>query len=194
MTMPIDKSSLRTSARALRDETQRKYPNAGYTLADRFPIRLLERFGPVVSGYIAIGSEINPAPLLARLSRAGAQICLPRVEDDDTMTFRQIDNPERLERGPFGLTQPGADAPIVRPTLVLAPLLAFDAAGTRLGYGKGHYDKALEKLRSEGRVFVCGLAYAEQEVIRIPVEPTDIPLDWLVTPAQSVPLLFSRLK
>ena len=191
--MAIDKASLRISARQLRDHANASNPNASRELAGRFPIKLFERFGPTVAGYLAIGSELDPAPLLDRLKNAGAEICLPRVEADDSMTFRRVADERDLEAGPFGLTQPSADAEIAHPTLVLAPLLAFDAAGNRLGYGKGHYDRALSKLRSDGRTFVCGLAYAEQEVLKIPAEETDVPLDWLMTPKASLPLFFGRV-
>lgn len=191
--MSIDKTALRHSARQLRDQLKRSQPRAGEIIAQRFPEKLLERFGPVVSGYLAIGSEIDPAPLMFRLRKLGADICLPRMESDTEMSFRKVTNRNDLEKGPFGLTQPSAFAEIAHPTLVIAPLLAFDAAGNRLGYGKGHYDRALARLRNAGRVFVCGLAYSDQEVIAVPCEPTDIPLDWVVTPDRSVPLFMSRM-
>lgn len=191
--MSINKAALRASAKQLRDQLKKSQPNAGYLLAERFPEKLLERFGPIVSGYLAIGSELNPAPLMSRLEKLGADICLPRVEENDQMTFRRISGADDLENGPFGLTQPAATTEIVHPTLVLTPMLAFDARGNRLGYGKGHYDRALAKLRKSGRVFVCGLAYSDQEVISIPAESTDIPLDWVATPDRSIPLFFSRV-
>lgn len=190
--MTPDKNALRQSAKDLRQHLHDTEKDAAETIASIFPEKLFNRFGPVVAGYIAIGSELDPSPLLARLSDLGATICLPRVEDDDSMTFRFIESPGDLVKGPFGLTQPSADAHIAAPTLVLTPMLAFDAQGNRLGYGKGHYDRALEKLRQNGRVFVCGLAYAGQIVPVIPTESTDIPLDWMVTENGSLPLFFGR--
>ncbi len=190
--MSISKSALRSSARQLRETVASQYPAAANDLAAVFPVKLLERFGPDVAGYLAIGSELNPAPLLDRLKALGANICLPRVEADDTMTFRRVASPEDLTPGPFGLTQPSEAAEIAHPTLVLTPLLAFDADGNRLGYGKGHYDRALAGLRENGRVFVCGLAFPEQEVLSVPTEATDIPLDWVVTTERSIPLFLAR--
>lgn len=186
------KNALRESAKKLRDQLNAMHEDAPTQLADRFPEKLLTRFGPVVSGYFAIGSELDPAPLLRRIQRLGAKVCYPRIEADDQMTFRVIKSVDDLEQGRFGLTQPGPHTEMASPTLVLAPLLAFDAEGNRLGYGKGHYDRALARLRESGRVFVCGLAYAEQEVITIPNEPTDIPLDWIVTEGGSIPLFLAR--
>ena len=190
--MTPDKNALRQSAKELRQHLHETEKDAAETIASIFPEKLFTRFGPVVAGYIAIGSELDPSPLLARLSDLGAKICLPRVEDDGSMTFRHVEGTDSLTAGPFGLTQPSADAPLAAPTLVLTPMLAFDAQGNRLGYGKGHYDRALEKLRQNGRVFVCGLAYAGQIVPVIPAESTDIPLDWMVTETGSLPLFFGR--
>ena len=115
-----------------------------------------------------MGDGLVPAPLLSRLAGKGARIVLPRVEPDGQMTFRDATR-ATLEKGPFGLTQPSATAEIVRPNLVLAPLLAFDLRGRRLGYGKGYYDRAITQLRATGRVFYLGLAYAQQQLSLKPI-------------------------
>lgn len=188
----LDKHALRQSAHELRNQLKQIEPDAPAMVRDKFPEKLLQRFGPTVSGYLSIGSELDISPLLNRLSELGAEICYPRVEADDTMTFRVVTRPADFEAGPFGLTQPSDHTPLANPTLVLAPLLAFDAAGNRLGYGKGHYDRALAKLKAEGRVFVCGIAFSGQEVLKVPAEATDIPLDWVVTENGSIPLFFAR--
>ena len=76
--------------------------------------------------------------------------------------------------------------------MTVVPLVAFDSAGNRLGYGKGHYDKAFEKLRANGRAFACALAYPAQQIDSVPSEPHDQPLDWAVTPIGSIPLFMMR--
>lgn len=186
---------LRGHMKEIRAESAARDPDAGERLATRFPLKLYERYGPVVAGYIAMRDELDPAPLLARLAGQGARIVLPRVEADNAMTFRDagqgVASPI-LEKGPFGLTQPSAAAEIVRPNLVLAPLLAFDARGRRLGYGKGHYDRAISALRSTGRVFYLGLGYAQQQVDVVPVDRHDFLLDWVETPLNSIPLFLGR--
>lgn len=185
------KAIMRGHMMELRSEAAARDPDAAERLAARFPIKLFERYGPVVAGTIAIGDELDAAPLLARLAGQGARIVLPRVEGGGEMTFRDA-SPTTLEKGPFGLTQPSASAEIVRPNLVLAPLLGFDARGRRLGYGKGHYDRAVTQLRATGRVFYLGLAYAQQQVDAIPVERHDLLLDWVETPLNSIPLFLGR--
>jgi 5-formyltetrahydrofolate cyclo-ligase len=185
------KAILRGHMMEIRSESAARDPDAADKLASRFPIKLFERYGPVVAGTLAIGDELSAGPLLARLAAKGARIVLPRVEAEGEMTFRDAAK-ATLEKGPFGLTQPSAQAEIVRPNLVLAPLLAFDTRGRRLGYGKGHYDRAVTHLRATGRVFYLGLAYVQQQVDAVPVERHDLLLDWVETPLNSIPLFLGR--
>lgn len=185
------KAILRGHMREIRAEAAARDPDAAERLAARFHTKLFDRYGPVVAGTVAIKDEIDAAPLLQRLKSLGARIVLPRVESDGEMTFRDASE-ATLEKGPFGLTQPSDRAEILRPNLVLAPLLAFDLRGRRLGYGKGHYDRAIAKLRATGRVFYLGLAYAQQQVDAVPVERHDLLLDWVETPLNSVPLFLGQ--
>ncbi len=185
------KAILRGHMLEIRAEAAARDPDAADKLALRFPVKLFERYGPVVAGTMAINDELDAAPLLARLAKQGARIVLPRVEPGGEMTFRDSGK-ATLEKGPFGLTQPSGKAEIVRPNLVLAPLLAFDARGRRLGYGKGHYDRAVSQLRATGRVFYLGLAYAQQQVDAVPVAGHDLLLDWVETPLNSIPLFLGR--
>ena len=187
-----DKDALRAEMKELREELAAREPDAGEALAEKFPMRLLERYGPEVAGYMAIGSEVDALPLMKKLEKSGAELSLPRVESDGSMTYRRWSPGEPLERRAFGLSEPCASAPEVWPTLILTPLLAFDQMGNRLGYGKGHYDRALTRLRSAGRAFACALAYHGQLVDAVPAEPHDQPLDWAVTPDGSFPLFMMR--
>lgn len=191
--MSREKQALRAEMKVVRDELSARDPDAGETLADKFPMKLLARYGPNVSAYWPIGSEVDPLPLIRRLKNEGdANICLPRVEADGSMTFRAWAPGNDLEDRPFGLREPLETTAELTPTLVLTPLLAFDRKGNRLGYGKGHYDRALTRLRENGRVFVCGLAFFGQELEQIPAEPHDIPLDWVMTERGSIPLFMMR--
>ncbi|MDX1575161.1 MAG: 5-formyltetrahydrofolate cyclo-ligase, partial [Kiloniellales bacterium] len=71
---------------------------------------------------------------------------------------------------------------------VLAPLLAFDRRGYRLGYGGGFYDRTLGILRGRGEALAVGLAYAAQEVPAVPHDANDRRLDWIVTEAEAIRL------
>lgn len=190
--MSEEKDLLRAALKERREELAARDPDAGETLADKFPMKLFERYGPTVALYLPIGSEIDPKPLMGKLVAAGAKLALPCVQEDGSMVYRAYTRGDMLEQRPFGLLEPNPEVPEVNPTLVITPLLGFDRNGNRLGYGKGHYDRALTRLRDQGRVFVCGLAYFGQEVEEVPAEPHDVPLDWVMTERGSIPLFMMR--
>ena len=107
------------------------------------------------------------------------------------VAFPAFDNPAKpfrfragdpLEPGPFGIMQPKRRAPVVEPDLILVPLIAIDGRGTRLGRGKGHYDRALVRLKKSGaRLVGVGWPLQRLEVL-IPTDPWDVPLDAFVCP------------
>jgi 5-formyltetrahydrofolate cyclo-ligase len=70
---------------------------------------------------------------------------------------------------------------VVTPNLVIAPVLAFDRHGGRLGQGGGHYDRTLADLRGQRPVFVLGVAFAGQEIEAAPMDPHDQRLDAILT-------------
>lgn len=84
--------------------------------------------------------------------------------------------------GTFGAYIP-AKGGWIEPEILIVPLLAFDRKGGRLGYGGGFYDRTLELLRARRATLAIGFAFAAQEVDNIPLEPTDQPLDMIVTEA-----------
>lgn len=186
------KQALRAEMKELRAELAARDPDASETLAEKFPLKLLERYGPTVAVYMPIGSEIDPRPLLGKLVDAGAKLALPCVKKNGSMVYRHYTRGDPLEKRAFGLLEPFHEVPEVEPTLILTPLLAYDNNGNRLGYGKGHYDRAIARLRENGRVFVCGLAFHGQEVENVPAEPHDIPLDWVMTERGSIPIFMMR--
>jgi 5-formyltetrahydrofolate cyclo-ligase len=87
-----------------------------------------------------------------------------------------------LEPGPFGMMQPAQRHPIVQPDLVLVPLIATDGHGTRLGRGKGHYDRALGRLKKSGARLI-GVGWPLQRLAdTIPAEEWDVPLSAFASP------------
>jgi 5-formyltetrahydrofolate cyclo-ligase len=84
--------------------------------------------------------------------------------------------------GTFGAPVPKAGDWMV-PQILIVPLVAFDLRGGRLGYGGGFYDRTLQALRAQGPVLAIGFAFAAQQTDDLPLEPTDQPLDMIVTEA-----------
>lgn len=92
-----------------------------------------------------------------------------------------------MEPGTFGASVP-ADSDWMVPEVLIVPLLAFDRLGGRLGYGGGFYDRTLQMLRLSGPVVAIGYAFAAQEDEELPLEPTDEPLDMIVTEREVIDL------
>ncbi len=132
-----------------------------------------------VAVYLPIGSEIDTLPIIERLARRGVAMALPHVTvRRGSLRFLAWAPGDALPAGPMGLRQPAADAPEVRPDVVLTPLLAFDARLHRLGYGAGHYDRVFAALPDARRI---GLAWAVQRVAALPDEAWDVPLHGVIT-------------
>lgn len=136
--------------------------------------------GQIVAAYWPIRDEIDCKPLLTRLMDAQQPVCLPAVMGADVpLQFRRWESGAPLYESGFGTLGPLAEAPVDEPDIIIIPLLGFDAEGTRLGYGKGHYDRTIAVMNKTP--VLVGYAFAAQELTDIPREAHDIPLDYLVT-------------
>lgn len=134
-----------------------------------------------VAAYFPMKEEISALPALQRAVAMGKQAALPAFADRDSrMTFRAGDP---VDPGPWGILQPGADAPTISPDLLLIPLLAIDQEGNRIGMGKGHYDRALPGLREAGARLI-GVGWEFQLLSEaLEPDPWDVPLDGFASPA-----------
>lgn len=175
------KERLRREALARRDALDEGFrERASQRIAVRalaFPA--LEGLTPV-GAYWPIRSEVDPRPLLEALTARGQDVALSRIVHPH-LSFRRWQPGDELEKGTFGVRQPSPDAPLVSPRALLVPLAAFDRRGGRIGYGKGHFDRAIKALEAQHPLLVVGLAYSAQEIDDVPVEPHDHPLDAVVT-------------
>lgn len=187
---PLSKVALRAKAKAGRAVAAAAAPKAGARAAEVFMAQLAPRLalapGLVVAGYRPIGSELDPDPLISTLSAHGACLCLPVVvEKGAPLGFRAWSPGEALAMGAFGAEIP-AEGEALTPSVLITPLLAFDRCGGRLGYGGGFYDRTLQALRAGDGCTAIGLAYAAQEIDAAPQEPTDQPLDAVVTETEAI--------
>ena len=140
--------------------------------------------GVIVSGFSAIRDEIDAAALLARLHAAGHPLGLPVMQGKGLpLLFRAWSPGDAMGKVQWGIAEPLPDKPVLEPDVVLVPLLAFDAAGHRLGYGGGFYDRTLARLRAIKPVVAVGVAYDELKVDAVPHRSYDQPLDWVLTPS-----------
>ncbi|HEY2008789.1 MAG TPA: 5-formyltetrahydrofolate cyclo-ligase [Rhizomicrobium sp.] len=172
-------SSPKTELRRMARERRKALADSGFVLAIApFAEDLPIRCGMIVGGYHALPEEADPALLLERLVELGCHIAFPRVAGRGLpLEFHRVPDGEVLAPGAFGVHEPLGTWPRVIPDLLLVPLLAFDATGTRLGYGGGFYDRTLA-LSSAPAI---GIAYAGQEVASLPRGSHDMALSMIVT-------------
>jgi 5-formyltetrahydrofolate cyclo-ligase len=146
---------------------------------------LRDQQGRVLAGYMPMRTEIDPLPAMAAHQ---GPVCVPVIPGPDMpLRFREWSPGCPMVPGEFGALIP-AEGAWLEPEVLIVPLLAFDRRGYRLGYGGGFYDRTLERLRSRGATLAWGFAFAAQEVAEVPIEPTDQPLDAVLTETGLIPM------
>ena len=134
----------------------------------------------VVGGYAPLGSEISPLLAMEEARAVGAIVAFPAFSNP-AKRFRFLAGDPAVG-GPFGILQPKPTAPAVEPDVILVPLIAVDGRGTRLGRGKGHYDRVLAPLRRNGARLI-GIGWPIQRLTEeIPRDPWDVPMDGFASP------------
>jgi 5-formyltetrahydrofolate cyclo-ligase len=167
------KAAARTAARARRTGLDPALAGAALTEHVLRAIAL----PPIVVGFWPMGDEIDIRPLLAALHARGHRVGLPATPRRGLpLTFHAWHPGAAMIPERFGTMRP--DGPEVVPDAVLVPLLAFDPACHRLGYGGGFYDRTLAGLPGRPKI---GCAFAAQRVDAVPVGPYDVPLDAVAT-------------
>lgn len=175
------RKNLRTARRSLSAASQARAADA---LARHALAGSLAQARSVV-GYIANDGELDIAPLMDRLRRGGAQILLPRCRDDGSLDLVAVRPGSRLlTTGPGGLLEPAGDPAdldaVAQPATLIAPAVALDRRGNRLGRGGGAYDRILPELRSRGWS-ILGICHADHVVASVPTESHDVEVDEILT-------------
>jgi 5,10-methenyltetrahydrofolate synthetase len=181
----------RTALRAARDALSVAERQAlGLALAGHLRQVLAERFGGafggaaglVLSAYWPIKGEPDLRGLMAELHGAGVIIALPVVEvKASPLVFRRWSPGMQMTRGDWNIPVPPPTAERLTPDVSLAPLVGWDPAGFRLGYGGGYFDRTLAKLAP--KPFAIGIGLQSARLATIFPQPHDIPLDVILTEA-----------
>jgi 5-formyltetrahydrofolate cyclo-ligase len=131
--------------------------------------------------------EVDLRPLDARLRARGVKVAYPSVLSSGEMIFTFVDDVDSMQPHPLGFQEPATnevaaatDPPAVRLDLdvIVVPAIALDPTGQRIGYGAGHYDRALV---AHGNAMTFGVAYDFQLIPEVPATEGDIPVQWIVT-------------
>ncbi len=177
------KEAFRREAKSRRAELARAHPDFAREAAAHVAALDIPD-GSVVGAYVAARDEADPRLILQKLAACHCTIAFPRVAaKDGPLVFHRLNRGDAMAPGAFAIPEPPGDRPLAYPKILLVPLLAFDRAGHRLGYGGGYYDRTLDFLRANAAVRAIGVAYAGQEVDALPREAHDQPLDAVITEA-----------
>lgn len=173
------KNSLRREMKELREALSEDFRRLSSLKIADFCEMLPVSSSDCIGLYMPLRSECDVMPLAERMARKGCRLALPVVvEKEQPLIFRHFDDTTILKQGFFGVFEPSSSSEKLSPTVFLTPLLAFDEKGGRLGYGAGFYDRTFKQNNKALRI---GIAFSCQQVEKVPMEPTDVLLDMILT-------------
>ena len=141
--------------------------------------------GVPLAGYMAMRTEIDPAPAMEEAAAHGP-VAVPVIRaPGQALVFSRWQPGAPMTQGPFKAMIPAREELLI-PEILIVPLVAFDLKGGRLGYGGGFYDRTLEGLRAARATLAIGFAYEAQQADDLPLEVTDQPLDMIVTESRII--------
>ena len=144
-----------------------------------------------VAAYYSVGAEPDTRGLVYALWKRGTYVLLPLLRPDGDLDWASYEGPDSLVPGPRGLREPGEPVrgieAVTRADVVLAPALAVDHVGNRLGRGGGSYDRALARVGP--LIPVIALLYDAELLGHVPAESHDTPVRAVVRPASGITLL-----
>lgn len=144
-------------------------------LAERFPPESL----PTLGCYWPFRREFDCLPLMRAVIAAGGAVALPVVlQKNQPLEFRPWTPQTKMEAGVWNILHP-AEGPPVQPAALLIPLVGFDEAGYRLGYGAGYYDRTIATFPTPP--LKIGVGFELSRMPTIHPQPHDLPMDYIVT-------------
>jgi len=183
------KAALRSRLLAARAElTAEQRAAAARAIRDALLERPEVQMAGTIAAYYSVGTEPDTRGLLFALWKRGSYVLLPLLRPDGDLDWASYEGPESLVPGPRGLLEPGepprGPGAVARADVVLAPALAVDPAGNRLGRGGGSYDRALARVGP--LVPLIALVYDAELVERVPAEPHDVKVRAAVSPGAGI--------
>jgi len=136
----------------------------------------------IISLYYPSNYEINVLSFFQLIKKTNIKTLLPVTKPNNQMNFVEWKYLDPLKVNKFGMLEPILKREAIVPDTILVPLLAFDSNNNRLGYGKGFYDRFLNKfLEVKKKITTIGVAFSFQKYNKLPVSNLDKKLDYILT-------------
>ena len=181
------RQQIRQRRRALTPEQQTQFALQAADRMMAYPPVLLAQ---TVAVFLSFDGELDTRPLIDQLWRAGKRVYLPVLHpfSPGNLLFLHYHPSSELMVNRLKIREPKLDVrdvlPLSQLDVLVTPLVAFDAAGQRLGMGGGFYDRTLQNWRQH-RLQPVGYAHDCQQVDALPTEQWDIPLPAVITPSKT---------
>tara|TARA_Y100000590_G_scaffold343650_1_gene392715 strand:+ start:101 stop:673 length:573 start_codon:yes stop_codon:yes gene_type:complete len=180
--MKYDKSFLRKKFLIQRKKKYSKNSKFNFNLIFKLINNNFLKKKITIAGYYPINYEVDILEFLKLASKRKYKIALPVIKSSGGMLFRSWNFNESLQVNKFGAPEPSDTKKKIIPDLIMVPLVAFDNSLNRIGYGKGYYDRFLQKISKIKKNSVSlGIAYSFQRCSAIPTNKHDFKLDYIFT-------------
>ena len=134
----------------------------------------------IVGGYYPVNFEFDDLELLKIFEKKEFNISLPVIKKNFQMDFYSWSFSDLLRINKYGIPEPEPKK-MTYPDILLIPLVAFDKNLNRLGYGGGYYDRLIARISKKKKIIKIGLAHSIQKIDKVPINPYDQKLDYIVT-------------
>ena len=180
--MKYDKFYLRNRSLLKRKKKYLTVKNFNFNLIFNLISKNFNKKKIIIAGYYPSNYEVDILNFLEKASKKKFRIALPVIRSSGTMSFKSWIFKESLYVNKFGILEPKDTKKEIIPDLIMVPLVAFDERLNRIGYGKGYYDRSLQKIsKIKKKTISLGIAYSFQKCGSISVNKHDFKLDYIFT-------------
>jgi 5-formyltetrahydrofolate cyclo-ligase len=180
--MKYDKTYLRNRSLLIRKKKHFLIKKKKFSLIFKFIQRHFGKKKIVIAGYYPSNHEVNILNFLEEASKKNFKIALPVIQPLNKIIFKSWVFKHPLKVSSYGILEPGSKNKKIIPDLIMVPLVAFDSKLNRIGYGKGYYDRFLQKIsKIKKKTISLGVAYSFQRCKKIPTNKYDFRLDYIFT-------------
>ena len=180
--MKFSKALLRSRALLERKKKHSKVKKFNFNLLFSLIKRNFSNRKISIAGYYPSNYEVDVIKFIKEAVNKNFKVSLPVIGPSNSMCFRSWSFQEPLYLNKFGIPEPKDSNKEIIPDLIIVPLVAFDKHLNRIGYGKGYYDRSLNKInKTKKKTIFLGVAYSFQKCNIIPTNKYDFKLDYILT-------------